>query len=504
LSNIGCTPVKLITPADACSWLRGRSLGRLHTDSRKVSQGDGFIAWPGAATDGRQYVQSALAAGAHACLIEAKGSEKFNIQDPRVAILEGLKAASGLIAAAYYAEPSAGLDIVAITGTNGKTTTAWLLSQAIANVRGSPCGVVGTLGIGLATEGQAPQVQHNGLTTPDPVLFQESLAQMKEQGATACVLEASSIGIAEHRLDGTRIRVAVFTNFSQDHLDYHSSMQAYWACKEALFAWQGLSAAVVNVDDANGKQLAHSLSAGLVEVWTVSLGQNARLCAQAVSFENGGASFDVVEGDSRVRLQTQLIGDYNVSNLLCAIASMRAMGISLHQATLACSALLPVPGRMDSIALAHAPMVVVDYAHTPDALAKALQALRPVARQRAGRLWCVFGCGGNRDASKRPLMGRVAQEHADLQVITSDNPRDEVAQDITAQIMNAMQPSKQVFLQVDRAAAIAFAVSEALPQDVILVAGKGHEDYQEVAGKKMPFSDAANARSALALKGYAA
>jgi UDP-N-acetylmuramoyl-L-alanyl-D-glutamate--2,6-diaminopimelate ligase len=377
------------------------------------------------------------------------------------------------------------------------------MSQAIANALETPCGVVGTLGVGMANTGQAPLVQHNGLTTPDPVLLQASFAHMKEHGASTCVLEASSIGIAEHRLDGTHIRVGVFTNFSQDHLDYHQSMQAYWACKEALFSWQGLSAAVVNVDDPKGAQLAQSLVGRSIDVWTVSLGQSARLRASAVRYTNGGACFELFEEQTTCHLQTQLIGDYNVSNMLCVIASMRAIGIPLEKAVLACKDLLPVPGRMECIQIPQAPMVVVDYAHTPDALAKALQALQPITQQRSGQLWCVFGCGGNRDALKRPEMGQVAQECADKVVITSDNPRDETAQDISAQIVNGFKQNEQAYVENDRALAISYAVSEALPQDVILIAGKGHEDYQEVAGHKIPFNDMDHARRALIRKGYA-
>ncbi len=492
----------LTTPEQACSWLRERSLARLHTDSRKVRAGDAFIAWPGAATDGRQYVASALTSGASACLVEAQGSEKFNFQDTKVALYAGLKSATGLIASAYYAQPSRGLDIIAITGTNGKTTTAWLMSQAIANALETPCGLVGTLGVGMTSSGQAPLVQPNGLTTPDPVLLQESFAHIKEHGASACVLEASSIGIAERRLDGTRIRVAVFTNFSQDHLDYHQNMQAYWACKEELFSWQGLSAAVVNLDDPKGVQLAQSLVSKSIDVWTVSLGQGARLRASGLTYINGGASFELIEDQTTCHLQTQLIGNFNVSNMLCVIASMRAIGIPLAKAVLACEGLLPVPGRMECIQLPQAPMVIVDYAHTPDALAKALQALRPIAQQRTGRLWCVFGCGGNRDATKRPVMGRFAQECADQVVITSDNPRDETPQDISAQIVNGFNQKEQAHVENDRAVAIAYAVCEASPQDVILIAGKGHEDYQEVAGHKMPFNDIDHARRALIRKGY--
>ena len=492
----------LHTPAQACGWLRGLGLVRLQTDSRKVSVGDGFIAWPGAVTDGRSHVAAALDAGAKACLVEAEGSDAFNFQDSRVALYPGLKLATGLIAAEYFSHPSQDLNLIAVTGTNGKTTTAWLLSQAIAKAYGKACGLVGTLGIGMAVSDQVPQVTHNGLTTPDPVMLQEALAGMKNQGASTCVLEASSIGVAERRLDGTHIKVAVFTNFTQDHLDYHGSMQAYWACKQELFAWKGLLATVVNVDDAKGVTLAQSLISSGLDLWTVSIKGQARLRASELVYANKGLGFVVHENHTEIRLQTHLIGEYNVSNVLCVIASMRALGISLEQAVDACRDLSSVPGRMQCIEFVNSPLAVVDYAHTPDALAKALQALHELAELRGGRLWCLFGCGGNRDTSKRALMGHMAQMHADQVVLTSDNPRNEAPEKIAAQVMLGMTPGKQVHVQTDRALAIAYAVSQAQPHDVILVAGKGHEDYQEVAGKKIPFIDAEHVRRAFVQKGY--
>jgi UDP-N-acetylmuramoyl-L-alanyl-D-glutamate--2,6-diaminopimelate ligase len=355
-----------------------------------------------------------------------------------------------------------------------------------------PCGLIGTLGIG-----RPPHVEHTGLTTPDPVLMQRQFRRFVQEGDRACAIEASSIGIAERRLDGSRIRVAAFTNFTQDHLDYHGSMDAYWAAKDELFGWAGLQAAVLNVDDEKGAELAAKLQDSDLELWTCSCERAASLQAQDIGYAEGGLRFAVAEGGERHVLQTSLVGQYNVSNLLGVIGMMRALGVPLAQAVVACRDLLPVPGRMERLNEPGKPLVAVDYAHTPDALEKGLQALRPLAQQRGGRLWCVFGCGGDRDASKRPLMAAVAEKNADRVVVTSDNPRSEKPEAIISQILAGLSHRDSVEVQADRARAIAESIAAAAPADVILLAGKGHEDYQEIAGVKHPFSDQAHAIRAL-------
>ncbi len=482
---------RLHTPEEAAGWLRARVTGSLWTDSRKVGPGDGFIAWPGAATDAREYVAGVLAAGAQACLVEDQGAESYGFSDPRIATYLGLRAAAAPIAAAYFEEPSRQLQLVAVTGTNGKTSTAWWLAQALGKL-GRRCGVVGTLGIG------APEaLVFNGLTTPDPVLLQQQLRRFVDQGFVACALEASSIGIAEKRLDATHIDVAIFTNFTQDHLDYHESMQAYWACKEALFGWPGLAAAVLNIDDAKGLALSAALMDSALDVWTVSVAGPARLEAQDIQQRVQVLGFDVVEGSARHRVSGATVGLYNVSNLLGVIAAMRAMGISLKDAAYAVSDLPSVPGRLEILALESLPLVVIDYAHTPDALEKVLLALRPVAQSRTGRLWCVFGCGGDRDALKRPLMAAVAQKNADQVVVTSDNPRSENAAAIISQILLGLTHADSVYVQADRALAISQTLALAQTGDIVLLAGKGHETYQEIRGVKQPFSDRVHAHEAL-------
>ncbi len=485
---------ELRTAVEAARWLRDRVSGELRVDSRAVRPGDGFIAWPGAATDGRKHVPEALAKGAAACLVEKEGAGAYGFQGGAVATYSQLKAATGPIAAAYYESPSQRLDVLAVTGTNGKTSTAWWLAHALSNLNyeeASPCGLIGTLGIG-----QPPEVEFNGLTTPDPVLLQRHFRRFADTGFRACAIEASSIGMAERRLDGTHIRVAVFTNFSQDHLDYHGTMQAYWEAKSELFRWPALRAAVINIDDPKGTWLASSLNES-IDVWTCSCQREARLRAHNPSYDAHGLYFTVAEGDETHDLHTQLIGDFNISNLLGVMGAMRALGVPLREVVQSCGSLLPVPGRMERLGGEGQPLVVVDYAHTPDALDKALQALRPLATQRGGQLWCVFGCGGERDPIKRPLMAAVAEKNADRVVLTSDNPRGERPEAIISQILLGLSDDRCAQVHVDRAQAIADTLAQAAAADVVLIAGKGHESYQDVAGARRPFSDQAEARKAL-------
>ena len=513
----------LATAADAAAWLAARvrvgvgagagdaaGTATLRTDSRQVRPGDAFIAWPGYAVDGRQYVAAALAAGAAACLVEAAGLAAFGFDaaDARIATLPGLKAATGPIATAWFGHPAAQLKVIAVTGTNGKSSTAWWTAQALTAL-GMRCGVVGTLGIGEPPLGTAAgTIEFTGLTTPDPVTLQAAFRQMVDDGFVACAIEASSIGLAEHRLAGTPITVAQFTNFTRDHLDYHSDMAAYWATKRALFSWPGLQAAVLNIDDAQGAELAAEMAtaaaSAALQLWTTSVSKPARLHAANLRYVDGGLAFTLQEGQTSAVVQSTLIGDYNASNLLAVLGALRALGVPLAQAAAVVPRLTPVPGRMDRVSSAAGqPELVVDYAHTPDALDKALAALRRLAAARGGKLWCVFGCGGDRDASKRPMMGAIAHRLADVLVLTSDNPRHEKPALILAQILAGICDADAVAVIEDRRAAIAHAVASAAANDVVLLAGKGHEDYQDVAGHKRPFLDAAVAAEALALRGLA-
>ncbi len=506
-------PLHLQSTPEALSWLRQRGVTALTVDSRQVAalaqpgaheQGAGFIAWPGAARDGRAFVEQALKDGARACLVEADGVQAFGFADARVASLSGLKARSAEIAHGFYGEPSAALQVVAVTGTNGKTSTSWWTAQALSAL-GMGCGVIGTLGVGQVGAGDFTPT---GLTTPDPVTLHATFRRFVDHGLKAAAIEASSIGIEELRLHATHIAVAQFTNFTQDHLDYHGSMDAYWAAKRALFDWPGLKAAVLNLDDPMGRALlAHARTRGLV-CWTYGLHDAVRLQAIDVRYHAQGLAFEVIERDEALShieasasVQAPVIGTFNVSNLLAVIGALRALGVSLVDAARVCSGLDAVPGRMQIVtasgAIASQPMAVVDYAHTPDALLKALQALRPVAQARGGRLWCVFGCGGDRDPVKRPLMGAVAEGHADQVVLTSDNPRSEAPGFILSQILAGVTGHDDVDVIEDRREAIAHALRDADARDVVLIAGKGHEATQDVAGVKTPFSDIREATAAL-------
>ncbi len=503
---------QLHSPQEAVQWLRAHIRGTLQTDSRRVTEGDGFVAWPGGVTDGRQFVTTALQQGASACMVERDGADSFSWPATKnVASYDGLKAASGPIASAYYEQPSQDLDVVAITGTNGKTSTAWWLAHALKNI-GQRCALVGTLGVGDVSQLDKTPLEHTGMTTPDPVLLQAKLRQMVSAGVQACAIEASSIGLAEHRLNGLQIRVAVFTNFTQDHLDYHGDMVKYWQAKRALFDWDGLKAAVINVDDAQGVLLAQELQARTdIAIWTVSCELNTeknksstalanQIVALRVTHRASGLCFEVSEGQDAESqlLETRLVGQYNVSNVLGVIACLRALGHTLEESVEACRNLPAVPGRMQSVeSLINNPLVVVDYAHTPDAVAQAVKALLPLAQARGGELTCVLGCGGDRDAAKRPLMAAAAERYAQHVVFTSDNPRSEDPQIILNQMLAGLQDSERVQVIPDRAQAITQTVQGANRQDVILIAGKGHEEYQEVAGVKYPFSDVMQAMKAL-------
>jgi murE/murF fusion protein len=488
----------------AVEWLVGRGASALAADSRKVRPGEAFIAWPGYAHDARAHVRGVLAAGASACLVEAEDVESFGFEgDARIAAFAGLKAAAGPIASRFMGEPSERLRVVACTGTNGKTSSAWWTAQAMTRL-GVRCGVVGTLGTGeppADASRAAPALKVDGLTTPDPVALQRALRGFVDAGFGAVAVEASSIGIAEHRLAGTHIDVALFTNFTQDHLDYHGDMAGYWVAKAGLFQWSGLRAAVVNIDDLQGLALAESLAGSALDLWTCACSHEARLRATRIGHGAKGLAFEVHESGLRAEVDTVLVGHYNVLNLLGVIGVLRACGIALADAAGACAALTPVPGRMQRVeGGAAGPQVVVDYAHTPDALDKALAALRPFAQARGGKLWCVFGCGGNRDAGKRPLMGALACRLADRLVVTSDNPRLESPDFIISQILAGVIGHDEVDVIENRADAVRHAIVDADPRDVILIAGKGHEDYQDVAGVKHPYSDVAEAQAALRLR----
>ena len=471
---------------------------RCVSDSRKVGVGDVFVAWPGTANDGRAYVQTAFEAGAAWALVEVDGIDAFAgqawFQDARVIRVQGLQSLCGPWLEAYHQSPTQHVHMLAVTGTNGKTSLAWWLSHAFTAV-GRSCGMVGTLGVGLPGA-----YQSTGMTTPDPMVLQDLLGSLRQQQAWGCAIEASSIGIEEKRLDGITVNTVVFTNFTQDHLDYHHSMDAYWQAKRKLFEMPGVRVAVVNVDDPMGQRLTGQLRyrRGL-DLWTYGVGRDdARLSAHHVATTAQGMCFECVERNiqgqevSRQVVAWPAFGWHNVSNALAVLATMRAHEVSWQQALGVCAQLPAVPGRMERVRVANdatLPLVVVDYAHTPDALRQALLSLQPWAENRRGQLWCVVGCGGDRDRTKRPLMAQMAQRMAGRCVFTSDNPRTESPNAILQDMVAGLSHLERVEIIENRAQALAHAIEQAQPQDVVLLAGKGHETTQEIQGVKHPFAD---------------
>jgi UDP-N-acetylmuramoyl-L-alanyl-D-glutamate--2,6-diaminopimelate ligase len=499
---------QLMTITQIEVWLRNSSTGNLTSDTRNLRPGDVFFAYPlNGAGDGRLYIHSAIEKGAGAVLYDpAQFAWPVAWVVPHLAVPD-LRIRAGEIANAYYFKPDAEMLTFAVTGTNGKTSCAlWLAQCWSAQI---PTGVIGTLGSALLIKGEG-RFEETGYTTPDAVFLQRCLAQLRNEGAQALAIEASSIGLAQGRMQGLHVDIALFTNLTRDHLDFHGDMAAYEAAKNELFDWPGLRHAVVNLDDPMGLRLFHYLQ-GRVPVLGYTLsgdanGDNTAVAAQlggrvlragGLRSRPGGTEFHLDSPFGASQVKTRLLGNFNVSNVLGVLGVLLAAGHDFASAVKAVEALNPAPGRMQQLGGQDAPLVVVDYAHTPDALEKTLLALRSVAQERGGQLWCVFGCGGERDPGKRPQMGKVAQL-ADHIVVTSDNPRGEEPRQIMSQIAQGI--SHPATMIEDRAAAILSVLKQAAKADVVLIAGKGHEPYQEIKGKKLPFSDLDQAALALATR----
>lgn len=456
------------------------------SDSRSVEAGSLFVAYPGERTDGRNFIAQAIAQGAAAVLWEREGytwNRDWHIPNLAVA---GLRAQAGAIADEFYGQPSRQLWSIGITGTNGKTSCSHWLAHAMTRL-GRKTAAVGTLGNGFPGA-LAPALN----TTPDPVLLHGMLADYLRQGATGVAMEVSSHGLSQGRVSGMRFDMAVFTNLTRDHLDYHGDMASYADAKRQLFDWPELKHAVINADDEYGAQLIDKLGGGSVKVWSYGL-QAGEVRGRNLVLDGNGLAMDIATPVGEIRLQAPLLlGRFNAYNLLAVLAALLASGVTAEDAARTLRLVEPVAGRMQRLGGGRAPLVVIDYAHTPDALEKVLAALR---EQTGGRLICVFGCGGNRDKGKRPLMGEAASSLADSVIVTSDNPRHENPADIIDDIIVGMRGNYQV--EVDRASAIQEAITAAAACDVVLIAGKGHEDYQEIGGAKLPFSDAEVARRVL-------
>jgi UDP-N-acetylmuramoyl-L-alanyl-D-glutamate--2,6-diaminopimelate ligase len=468
-------------------------------DSRSVVQGAAFLACQGRTHHGLQFVDAAIAAGARAVIWEPAPGVNPPTLDSSVLVraVPNLHAQLGYIADRFFDAPSASMIVAGITGTNGKTTCAWLLAQAL-NLSGRRAAYIGTLGFGAP--GKMRPLQQ---TTPDAVTLQRTLAGLRASGIDCVAMEVSSHALDQDRCAGMRMHTAVFTNLTRDHLDYHGDMASYGATKAKLLDWPLLAARVINIDDAFGRELARGRLQGSPDAvrsrlfltsqhpsnWSIS-GADF-VYTQAVRANTTGLELEIRSSRGEALLRSTLVGDFNVDNLLTVLAIMLAWDIPLEQAVSALARCHAPPGRMQPEGGGSKPLVLVDYAHTPDALSKALHAARAHCE---GRLWCVFGCGGERDVGKRALMGQVAAQLADEIIVTDDNPRRENPDRIVAAIMEgvvAAGASWRVRVEHDRAEAIHTALTGASAGDVVLVAGKGHEDYQLVGAERRVFSDAA-------------
>lgn len=466
---------------------QGVQVTQLSADSRVVTPGCCFAAYPGETGDGRNYLAQAIAAGASAVLWEQRGFAwpQQLAALPNVAVAD-LKNRLGEIAAAIYGKPSEKLWMVGITGTNGKTSCAHWLAQSL-NGASRRSAVLGTLGNGFPAA-LTPSLN----TTPDAIVLQQALTGYLAQGAQAAVMEVSSHGLAQGRVNGVCFDVAVLTNLTRDHLDYHGDMARYAAAKETLFQWPGLRYAVLNLDDEFGRALAGRLHGGSAEV--IGYGMNhGQVRASSLKLSSSGLQMQIESDWGSAQLAAPLLGGFNAHNLLATLAALLVSGVPLSVAVQQLAVIKPVAGRMQALGGAGKPVVVVDYAHTPDALEKVLMSLRELNPH--GKLSCVFGCGGDRDPGKRPLMGEIAARLADRVIVTSDNPRNEDPLAIIAAIVAGMRNNHCI--EADRAAAIHAAVQAAAADDVVLVAGKGHEGYQEINGVRQAFSDLEVARRAL-------
>ncbi|MHB8847197.1 MAG: UDP-N-acetylmuramoyl-L-alanyl-D-glutamate--2,6-diaminopimelate ligase [Burkholderiales bacterium] len=465
----------------------GWQLGGVTADSRHVTPGMAFAAYPGAVRDGRNYIAAAIAAGAAAILWES-GDYAWPLEWQSVPNLpvRDLKTQLGEIAAFIYGYPSRELWTIGVTGTNGKTSCTQWIAQ-ILNDLSRKSAIIGTLGNGFP-----PELDYVGNTTPDAALLQESLSRYRAAQAKAAVIEVTSHGLDQGRVNGVEFDVAMLTNLTRDHLDYHGTMEKYSAAKARLFAWPGLRYAVLNLDDDFGRKLA----AGPLPSATRRIGYGfdaGEVRGSRLQLRSDGLAMTVDTDWGRAELRSRLLGRFNAHNLLATLATLLASGVTLDDAITGLSAVAAPPGRMQTLGGGDQPLVVVDYAHTPDALEKALGCLREIVP--AGQLWCVFGCGGERDTGKRPLMGAIAERLADQVLVTSDNPRGEAPAAIAAGICAGIKGDALV--QLDRAQAIAQAVAAAQAGDVVLIAGKGHENYQEISGVKYAFEDISVARLAL-------
>ncbi len=460
-----------------------QEISGLTLDSRKVKAGDLFLAYPGAESDGRKFIQSAIDNGAVAVLAEKIGFESKQNYSVPVIVVTDLQKQVGHIAAEFYDHPSRKMRIIGITGTNGKTSCSHFIANAL-QLNQIPCGIIGTLGTGMPEK-----LDYGTHTTPDAITLQQMLFELYKQGAKAVAMEVSSHGLEQERVTGIEFNTAVFTNLSRDHLDYHGDMANYSAAKKRLFFMPKLKYAVINVDDEFGKKLLDDIPKQVNTIGYSIADTVAKVpCVRASNIQatEKGFTAEILTPWGDGILHGNLLGQFNVSNLLAVLTVLGSMKIPLAQILQSLEQLKTVPGRMQAFGGGKKPVVVVDFAHTPDALEKALLGLRVHCR---GNLWCVFGCGGDRDRGKRPLMGQIAEQYSDHIIITNDNPRTEDPQNIIDDIVEGLLCPWAAEIERNRGSAIAHAIDCAKQNDIILIAGKGHEPHQIIGTDKIPFSD---------------
>lgn len=449
-------------------------------DSRKAKNGAIFCAYPGVNNDGRKYIPDVLKNNPAAILWEDGAKFAYTVDCLNFAV-ENLMHYVGLLAAKAHGFPSQKINNLAITGTNGKTSISHWLNQAFSLI-GETTAIIGTTGCGIY-----PNVNDYASTTPDPITLQQLIANFAKQNVNVLAMEVSSHALDQGRVNGMEFTTAIFTNLTQDHLDYHVTMENYYQAKRELFYWHGLKNAIINTDDIYGRRLYNDLKQNNSQVNLIGYGINSGdLQASNIQLTIHGTSFELSYASEVVVINTVVLGEFNIYNLLAVFAGLIANGVEFTRLPVIALQLKPVIGRMDATIIIGKPLVVVDYAHTPDALEKALQTLQQIEHDK---LICVFGCGGNRDKTKRPQMGKIAVDNADFVIITSDNPRDEDPQGIINDIFSAINDSSKCEIIENRREAIHHAITKASALDIILVAGKGHENYQEIAGVKHHFSD---------------
>ena len=461
------------------------------SDTRDVRQGCVFFACPGIQSHGLDYARQAVDAGAIAIVYDSEGAPAVSQLDVPMIRVDDLRRYLGEFANRYYEHPSRAVSVIGITGTNGKTTVAWLLSQAL-QLLDTSCAYAGTLGYGIS-EVEAEE----GLTTPDVIEMHRRLASFRDGGATHAAIEVSSHALTQHRIDGVTIDTAMFTNLSRDHLDYHGDMRAYAEAKAALFTVHTPRRSIISRESRFGAELAARIGSDAIVVsadpdWMPGEQSHVRLnSAKAVA---GGSEIVVDTSWGQASISLPLPGRFNIENALLVLAFLLSDGVPMPGACGALENIAAPPGRLELVDGSSGPAVYIDYAHTPHALDAVLQALRPHC---TGSLWCVFGCGGDRDQGKRPMMATVAEQHADRIVVTTDNPRSESPAAIIDEIVAGVSDRADATVIEDRAAAIAWAIEQAQDTDTILVAGKGHESYQLIGTERHDFSDHAAAAANL-------